>query len=81
VELSGGNKRKLCALLAMIGDPKVVFLDEPTSGMDGWMCGWMVGWIVFSAFSFRKCMLFFLYSASNFSFFSSLLLTGQAWTL
>ncbi|XP_033111834.1 ATP-binding cassette sub-family A member 5-like [Anneissia japonica] len=33
-ELSGGQKRKLCMGIALIGDPKVVILDEPTSGMD-----------------------------------------------
>uniref|UniRef100_A0A1Y1MCM6 ABC transporter domain-containing protein n=1 Tax=Photinus pyralis TaxID=7054 RepID=A0A1Y1MCM6_PHOPY len=33
-ELSGGNKRKLSTALALIGDPSVLFLDEPTSGMD-----------------------------------------------
>ena len=31
---SGGNKRKLCSAMSLIGDPKVVFLDEPTSGVD-----------------------------------------------
>jgi len=31
---SGGNKRKLSTALAMVGDPPVLFLDEPTSGMD-----------------------------------------------
>lgn len=31
---SGGNKRKLCVAIAIIGAPKVVFLDEPTAGMD-----------------------------------------------
>ena len=33
-ELSGGNKRKLSLAMAVIGGTKVVFLDEPTSGMD-----------------------------------------------
>eukprot|EP00794_Sanderia_malayensis_P009395 gene9395-10383_t len=33
-DLSGGQKRKLCVGIALIGDPKVLFLDEPTSGMD-----------------------------------------------
>lgn len=30
---SGGNKRKLCVGIAMVGNPKVVFLDEPSTGM------------------------------------------------
>ena len=33
-ELSGGMKRKLSLAIAFIGNPSVVFLDEPTSGMD-----------------------------------------------
>lgn len=32
--LSGGMKRKLCAAIALCGGSKVVFCDEPTSGMD-----------------------------------------------
>ncbi|CAG7727898.1 unnamed protein product, partial [Allacma fusca] len=31
---SGGNKRKLSTAIAMLGDPAVIFLDEPTAGMD-----------------------------------------------
>ncbi|KAG8332075.1 hypothetical protein J6590_029683 [Homalodisca vitripennis] len=31
---SGGNKRKLSTAMAFIGEPPVVFLDEPTSGVD-----------------------------------------------
>lgn len=33
-QLSGGNKRKLSTALALVGNPKVIFLDEPTTGMD-----------------------------------------------
>jgi ATP-binding cassette subfamily A (ABC1) protein 3 len=33
-KLSGGNKRKLSSAISFIGRPKVVFMDEPTSGMD-----------------------------------------------
>ncbi|XP_077834795.1 phospholipid-transporting ATPase ABCA7 isoform X2 [Macaca mulatta] len=31
---SGGNKRKLATAVALVGDPAMVFLDEPTTGMD-----------------------------------------------
>ena len=32
--LSGGNKRKLSVGLALIGNPPIVLLDEPSAGMD-----------------------------------------------
>lgn len=31
-QLSGGNKRKLSTSIALIGDPPVIYLDEPTTG-------------------------------------------------
>ncbi|XP_002739960.1 phospholipid-transporting ATPase ABCA3-like [Saccoglossus kowalevskii] len=31
---SGGNKRKLSTAVALVGDPPIVFLDEPSTGMD-----------------------------------------------
>ena len=31
---SGGMKRRLSVAIACIGDPQIVFMDEPTTGMD-----------------------------------------------
>ena len=32
--LSGGNKRKLQVAIALLGNPPIILLDEPSAGMD-----------------------------------------------
>ena len=34
MNLSGGNKRKLCVAMALVASPKLCFLDEPSTGLD-----------------------------------------------
>lgn len=46
---SGGNKRKLSTAIAIIGKPPIIFLDEPSSGMDPYARRFM--WSVISDIS------------------------------
>ena len=32
--LSGGNKRKLCLAMALIGRAKIIYIDEASAGVD-----------------------------------------------
>ncbi|CAH1388719.1 unnamed protein product [Nezara viridula] len=62
---SGGNKRKLNAALAFIGDPSIILLDEPTSGVDPFIrrnlwsvieaCGSYDQAIIISSHSMDEC--------------------------
>ena len=33
-KMSGGRKRKVSFAIALLGNPKIIIMDEPTSGMD-----------------------------------------------
>lgn len=50
--LSGGNKRKLSVAIAMLGNPPIVFLDEPSTGMDPKARRFM--WTVISRISTKR---------------------------
>jgi ABC-type multidrug transport system ATPase subunit len=34
MNFSGGMKRRLSVAISSIGNPRIIFLDEPTTGMD-----------------------------------------------
>lgn len=34
MSLSGGNKRKLTLAIAMMGNPKIIYIDEASAGVD-----------------------------------------------
>ena len=50
--LSGGNKRKLQVAIAIIGNPPIMLLDEPSSGMDPEARRFM--WQVIAGFSQKR---------------------------
>jgi len=54
-DLSGGMKRKLSVAIAFCGDSKVVFLDEPTSGMDPFSRRFT--WNVIRQYREKRCII------------------------
>ena len=33
-ELSGGMKRRVSVAISLVSDPKIIYLDEPSTGLD-----------------------------------------------
>lgn len=54
-DYSGGNKRKMMVAISTIADPKVVFLDEPSTGMDPKTRRLM--WEVIKGMKLRNCSI------------------------
>ncbi|RCI16269.1 hypothetical protein L249_2631, partial [Ophiocordyceps polyrhachis-furcata BCC 54312] len=55
MNLSGGNRRKLNLAIALLGNPDVVLLDEPSSGLDA--AAKRVLWPILSAAAAGRCIL------------------------
>mmetsp|Transcript_8335 Transcript_8335/g.20560 ORF Transcript_8335/g.20560 Transcript_8335/m.20560 type:complete len:2192 (-) Transcript_8335:64-6639(-) len=51
-QLSGGNKRKLSVAMATMGEPPIIFLDEPSAGMDPYARRYM--WDVIQSIASRS---------------------------
>ena len=64
-KLSGGNQRKLSLATAIIGNPSVLLLDEPSSGMDA--VAKRIMWKVISAISAGRSMVITTHSMEEAS--------------
>jgi len=69
---SGGNKRKLSVAIAMIGEPSIVFLDEPSTGMDPVARRFMWDVITDIVTKRERCSLILTTHSMEGAFFSSL---------
>ena len=59
-DCSGGTKRKLSYEMSMLGAPKIVLLDEPSTGMDP-QSKRSVFCILYFVFVFCVCVLCFVF--------------------
>jgi ATP-binding cassette subfamily A (ABC1) protein 3 len=63
--LSGGNKRKLCVSMAMLANPKIMFFDEPSSGVDPISRRFLWKSLCLSARSKGACMILTTHTMSE----------------
>lgn len=69
-KLSGGNKRKLSLGIALMGNPSVLLLDEPSSGMDA--ASKRVMWRTLSSVSSGRSLVLTTHVCSTYSSFQSM---------
>ncbi len=66
-ELSGGMKRRLSVSISLVGDPKIIFLDEPSTGLDPENRRQL--WDILAKCKGKRAMVLTTHSVTKFSFF------------
>ena len=84
MNLSGGNKRKLCVAMALVASPKLCFLDEPSTGLDPIASDRL--WKVIKAYSAQNDTAFILsthwmHEAENLCHDVAILMKGKLMTV
>ncbi len=63
-ELSGGMRRRLSVAISLVGDPKIIFLDEPSTGLDPENRRQL--WDILSDCKGKRAMLLTTHSVNNY---------------
>jgi ABC-type multidrug transport system ATPase subunit len=81
--ISGGEKKRTSIGMELICNPSVLFLDEPTTGLDSWIALNIVQLIVKIAKKYQRTVIATIHQPSSqiFKFFDKLLLLSQGETV